>query len=106
MEHDALRRTRVWALGKPKPHCNLVPLTCRHARENLPGRAAKRQSYVPAHQRRDAGRVLHRRRVWALSRERSGLAERNVSALIEAGMSAQSDPRRAEALDVDPKYYY
>jgi hypothetical protein len=24
-----------------------MPLTCCHARENLPGRAAKRQSYVP-----------------------------------------------------------
>ena len=46
------------------------------------------------------------RRVWALSRERSGLAERNVSALIEAGMSAQSDPRRTPVSDVDPKYYY
>ena len=44
--------------------------------------------------------------VWALSRDRSGLAGRNVSALIEAGMSAQSDPRRASALGVDPKYYY
>jgi hypothetical protein len=44
--------------------------------------------------------------VWALSRDRSGLAERNVSALIEAVMSAQSDPRRAGASDVDPKYYY
>jgi hypothetical protein len=44
--------------------------------------------------------------VWALSRERSGLAERNVSALIEAVMFAQSDPRRAGASDVDPKYYY
>src|SRR5690348_3402647 len=43
-------RSRKWA-----------PLTRWHARENLPGRAAKRQSYVPAHQRRDAGRVLHRR---------------------------------------------
>jgi hypothetical protein len=29
-----------------------------------------------------------------------------VSALIEAGMSAQSDPRRAVAVAVDPKYYY
>jgi hypothetical protein len=28
------------------------------------------------------------------------------SALIEAGMSAQSDPRRAEATDVDQRYYY
>ena len=44
--------------------------------------------------------------VWALSRERSGLAGRNVSALIEAGMFAQSDPRRAVAADVDPRYYY
>jgi hypothetical protein len=44
--------------------------------------------------------------VWALSRERSGLAGCNVSALIEAGMSAQTDPRRASAVDVDPKYYY
>ena len=44
--------------------------------------------------------------VWALSRDRSGLAGRNVSALIEAGMSAQSDPRRAVAVSVDPKYYY
>ena len=31
-----------------------MPLTRCHARENLPGRAAKRQSYVPSHQRRDA----------------------------------------------------
>src|SRR3954470_4839264 len=44
--------------------------------------------------------------VWALSRDRSGLAGCNVSALIEAGMSAQSDPRRAVAVDVDPRYYY
>ena len=44
--------------------------------------------------------------VWALSRERSGLAGCNVSALIEAGMSAQSDPRRAVAVSVDQKYYY
>jgi hypothetical protein len=44
--------------------------------------------------------------VWALSRERSGLAGRNVSALIEAGMSAQSDPRRAVTVGVDPRYYY
>jgi hypothetical protein len=44
--------------------------------------------------------------VWALSRERSGLAGCNVSALIEAGMSAQSDPRHTVAVDVDPKYYY
>src|SRR6185503_17994348 len=44
--------------------------------------------------------------VWALSRDRSGLAGCNVSALIEAGMSAQSDPRRAVAVSVDPKYYY
>jgi hypothetical protein len=44
--------------------------------------------------------------VGALSRERSGLAGCNVSALIEAGMSAQTDPRRASAVDVDPKYYY
>jgi hypothetical protein len=44
--------------------------------------------------------------VGALSRERSGLAGCNVSALIEAGMSAQTDPRRAAAVDVVPKYYY
>jgi hypothetical protein len=44
--------------------------------------------------------------VWALSRDRSGLAGCNVSALIEAGMSAQSDPRRAVTVDVDPRYYY
>jgi len=44
--------------------------------------------------------------VWALSHRRSGLVERTVSALIEAGMSAQSDPRRAEATNVDPNYYY
>ena len=44
--------------------------------------------------------------VWALSRERSGLAGCNPSALIEAGMSAQSDPRHTVAVDVDPKYYY
>jgi hypothetical protein len=29
-----------------------------------------------------------------------------VSALIEAGMSAQSDPRRAVTVGVDPRYYY
>lgn len=44
--------------------------------------------------------------VWALSNERGRSAVPEESALIEGGMSAQSDPRRALALDVDPKYYY
>jgi hypothetical protein len=59
-----------FAHGRRRFRCRLVPLTCRHARENLPDRAAKRQSYVPAHQRRDARCVLPRRgvRVGTLAR--------------------------------------
>ena len=44
-------------------------------------------------------------RVWTLSRHEAGRWVYG-SVLIEAVMSAQSDPRRAEPSDVDPKYYY
>jgi hypothetical protein len=44
-------------------------------------------------------------RVRALSHDDS-VRRANESALIEAGMSGQSDPRRVEASHVDPNYYY
>ena len=48
------------------------------------------------------GRDPLRRRVGTLARTKRARGT-NLSAHIEAGMAAMSDPR---AVDVDPKYYY